>query len=90
MQAISAECGKEKLESLKNIMNHTLAQLGPRHLNFDEFITLVAETTNVMNGTPLCEVSHDPHDPLPLTPNLLLTNKSSATPPPLELSLIHI
>ena len=70
---------ERKIGSLKRILNPTLAQLKNRYLTVDEFSTLVAEATSIINNTPLSEVNHDPNDPLPLTPALLLTNKSTAS-----------
>ena len=75
---------ERKVGSLKQILNATLNQLGSRYLSHDEFITLVAEATCIMNNTPLHDIIIDPNETIPLTPSLLLTNKPIATPPPLE------
>lgn len=43
--------------------------------------TLMAEVVTIMNARPLIPVSSDPESPLILTPAILLTLKTSCTPP---------
>ena len=44
-----------------------------RTLVNDDSVTLLQEACAIVNNTPLCEVSEDPNDPIPLTPAALLT-----------------
>lgn len=74
---------ERKVGSFKRILSATLSQLKQRRLTHDEFATIVAEATCIMNNTPLCDSPYNPNEPLPLTPALLLTQKLEATPPPL-------
>ena len=64
---------ERKIGSVRRIMEATLVTLGSRKLSYDEFTTLLAETASIVNKTPLWATSNDPNDPLPLSPNLILT-----------------
>ena len=41
-------------------------------LSLEEFSTLLAESSNIVNNTPLAELTSDPNDIQPITPNMLL------------------
>ena len=64
---------ERKIGSVRRIMEATLVTLGGRKLSYDEFTTLLAETASIVNKTPLWATSNDPNDPLPLSPNHILT-----------------
>ena len=64
---------ERKIGSVRRIMEATLVTLGNRKLSYDEFATLLAETASIVNRTPLWVTSNDPNDPLPLTPDMILT-----------------
>ena len=64
---------ERKIGSVRRIMEATLVTLGSRKLSYDEFATLLAETSSIVNRTPLWATSNDPNDPLPLTPDMILT-----------------
>ena len=78
------EVWERKVSSLKSILNGTVSQLGPRTLSRDEFYTLLCEASSIINNTPLSNVLHDPSKPTPLCPAMLLTQKSSPNPPPID------
>ncbi len=51
-------------------------------LNADEFHTLLCEVEAILNSRPITSVSGDSADPEPLTPNHILTRRSSTIVPP--------
>ena len=50
-----------------------MLQVGQRGLSYDEFVTILAEASAIVNQTPLWRMSDHPDDPAPLTPAMLLT-----------------
>lgn len=50
----------------------------------DEFSTFIAEAMNIVNHTPLWNVSSDPKDPMPLCPAMLLNLRDNPDPPPVD------
>ena len=74
---------ERKIGSVKRILESTLLLAGKRVLSRDEMITFLQEAACVVNSTPLYEVSSDPNDGAPITPNCLLTLKDNPQPPPL-------
>jgi hypothetical protein len=56
-------------------LDASLLLLVPKSLSRDEFTTLLAEATSIVNNTPLSDISEDPNDPVPLSPAMLLTLK---------------
>ena len=75
---------ERKIGAIKRVMEGCLALMGPRIMSFDEFLTLLQEAGAIVNNTPLCGVSDDPADPMPITPAALLTLRESPNPPPLQ------
>ena len=72
---------ERKIGSIRRILDAALLQLGPsRLLSRDEFHTLLQEAANIINNTPLWDISHDLRDPYPLTPASLLTMKGDPLP----------
>ena len=63
---------ERKIGSVRRVMEAAFALAGNRLFTHDEFVTILAESADVVNSTPLWAVSADPNDPLPLTPNHLL------------------
>ncbi|XP_059091684.1 uncharacterized protein LOC131887171 [Tigriopus californicus] len=63
---------ERKIGSLRRVLEATLSLSGPRSLSYDEFCTLLAEATAIVNSTPLTDISYDPNDPFPLSPSSLL------------------
>ncbi|XP_055998874.1 uncharacterized protein LOC130047578 [Ostrea edulis] len=61
----------------RRILNPLL--LDVKHLTHEVLTTLMAEVSSIMNARPLVPVSSDPGNPLPLTPNTLLTMKTDQT-----------
>ena len=75
---------ERKIGSIRRILEGSIALMGPRRLSFDEFSTVLAEASQILNNTPLWGISADPNDPTPLTPAMLLTLRDQPNPPPLE------
>ena len=67
---------ERKIGSVRRVLEATFALMGPRNLNYDEFMTMIAEASYVVNQTPLWTHTEDPNDPKPLTPAMLLTMRS--------------
>lgn len=53
------------------------AMLKERHPSDMVLRTALCEVMNVVNNRPLVHISDDPHDPEPLTPNMLLLGRSN-------------
>ncbi|XP_062602313.1 uncharacterized protein LOC134264026, partial [Saccostrea cucullata] len=68
----------------RRILDAILLKQPKRQLTHDVLVTLMAEVTAILNNRPLVPVSMDPHNPLVLTPNMLLTQKSVADVPPFQ------
>ena len=73
-----------KIASVRRCLEAALLLVSNRGLSRDEFTTLLAESSAIVNNTPLYAPSADPNDPLPITPAMLLTLKDNPCPPPLE------
>ena len=70
---------ERKIGSIKHIFDATMSALGRFSLSREEFHTLICETANIVNQTPLAEVSSDVNDPFPVSPASLLTLRDSTT-----------
>ncbi|XP_062587039.1 uncharacterized protein LOC134248653 [Saccostrea cucullata] len=68
----------------RRILDAILLKQPKRQLTHDVLVTLMAKVTAILNNRPLVPVSMDPHNPLVLTPNMLLTQKSEADVPPFQ------
>ena len=72
---------ERKIGQVRRAMDRTLMHIQDRPLTQEELTTLFAEATAIVNSTPLWATSDDPNDPLPITPNLLLTQKAGESTP---------
>lgn len=74
---------ERKIGSVKKVLNASIKLLNNRDLSREEFHTLLQEASSIVNRTPLYEVSADPLDPFPITPDMLLTLKDNphSSPP---------
>ena len=75
---------ERKIGSVRRVMEAAYALTGNRLLSRDEFSTLLAEASNIVNNTPLWSISGNPNDPSPLTPMMILsprTDNQWTTPP---------
>lgn len=54
--------------------------MGNRSISRDEFTTILAEASSIVNNTPLWTVPNHPDDPSPLTPAMLLTLRTDPNP----------
>ena len=68
----------------RRILDAILLKQPKRQLIHNVLVTLMAEVTAILNNRPLVPVSMDPHNPLVLTPNMLLTQKSETDIPPFQ------
>ena len=66
----------------RRILDAILLKQPRRQLTHDVLVMLMAEVTAILNNRPLVPVSMDPYNPLVLTPNMLLTQKSETDIPP--------
>ena len=73
-----------EIGAIKSVLNSTLKLMGKYQLAKDEFITLLAEATSIVNNTPMWSVSSEPDDPCPISPANLITLKDVPNPPLLE------
>ena len=71
---------ERKIGSIRRVLEATFVMLGGRKLSYDEFVTALAEASSIVNKTPLWTTSSDPNDPIPLTPDALLTLRDKTTP----------
>lgn len=56
--------------------------IGEQLLNDEALLTLVTEVEKILNDRPITQVSVDPKDPQPLTPNKILLMRTNACFPP--------
>ena len=70
-----------RISQIRRALEGTMATQLKSRLSYDEFHTLLLEACNIVNHSPLTEISDDPHDPTPITPaSLLLLRESTDTP----------
>ncbi len=69
------------IRSVRKILSGMLLEHGSR-LTSDELHTLLCEVEAILNSRPITPVSNDPFDPEPLTPNHILTLRTSVNVPP--------
>ena len=76
---------ERKVGAIKSVLSSSIQQAGLYSLSRDEFYTLIQEAANIVNRTPLCEVSSDPNDPFPVSPSTLLIMRDEPSDSPPEL-----
>lgn len=64
--------------SVRKVIDSVLLGLNSKLLNIEEFRALLARASQIVNSTPLWQVSDSPNEPFPLTPSMLLTQRESA------------
>ena len=69
------------VRTVRKVLTGLLQEYGSR-LDSDSFHTLLCEVEAIVNSRPITNVSSDPQDQEPLTPNHILTLRSSVTVPP--------
>ena len=75
---------ERKNRDIRKVLEGTMSLLGPRKLSYDELHTFVVEAESIINATPLWDISSDPNDPAPLSPQMILTLREVPPPPPAE------
>ena len=72
---------ERQIRTVRKVLSSLLQEHGSR-LDDESFRTLLCEVEAIVNSRPLTFTSSDPDDPNPLTPNHLLTMKTSIILPP--------
>ena len=72
---------ERKIGSVRRILEASIALMNHRSISRDEFATLLAEASSIVNNTPLWAIPANPNEPLPISPAMLLTLKTKPTPP---------
>ena len=75
---------ERKIGSVRRVLEASFALVSNRCLSRDEFATLLAEASAIVNNTPLWSNPDLPDDPTPLTPAMILTMKNTPNPCPKE------
>ncbi|CAK1597420.1 unnamed protein product [Parnassius mnemosyne] len=70
---------------VKSFKHHFHRVVGPRILTYDEMHTLLCQIEAVLNSRPLCILSSDAQDPLPLTPSHFLIGEPLTAIPDVSL-----
>ena len=68
---------EQKVGTVKKVLTASVSLLKLRNLSRDEFLTLLQETSSIVNHTPLTEISCDPCEPFPVCPAMLLNMRES-------------
>ena len=66
---------ERKIGSVRRVLEGFLIKSSSHHISRDEMTTLLQEAASIVNSTPLYGFSDDPHDPVPLSPAMILTMK---------------
>ena len=68
---------ERKVSAVKSVLYNVIAMNPSVHFSREEFGTWLQEAASIVNSTPYAEVSEDPNDPLPISPQNLLTLRES-------------
>ena len=68
---------ERKIGQMRRAMDAAILKTSPRTLSRDELYTFLQEAANIVNSTPMWEISSDPNDLCPVSPSMLLTQKES-------------
>ncbi|VDI05824.1 Hypothetical predicted protein [Mytilus galloprovincialis] len=69
------------IKTTRSILDSMLSELPGKELSHEVLVTLLAEVSAIINSRPLTCVPTDSDEPLPLTPNLIITQKPSVLIP---------
>jgi len=70
---------ERKIASVRRVLEASFALTSNRSLSRDEFCTFLAESSSIINHTPMWSTSSNPNDPNPLTPSMLLTLREASS-----------
>lgn len=76
--------------AVKSLKTHLNKVTDSHLMTYEEFYTLLCQIEAVLNSRPLCAMSEDPNDLLPLTPGHFLTMEPITSFPEPELSNINL
>ena len=68
--------------SIRKVMDAMLLNLNNRLLSKEEFDTMLAKASSIVNSTPLWPIPDSPNEPQPLSPAMLLTQRDNPYPIP--------
>ena len=68
---------ERKIGQIRRCLDSTMMHVKLRPLTLEELRTLLMEAAYIVNSTPLWATAADPNEPQPVTPNMLLTQKSN-------------
>lgn len=66
---------------VKSVKYHLKRVMGDALLTYEDFSTVLCQIEACLNSRPLCPLSHDPNDPVPLTPAHFIVGESLTTIP---------
>jgi hypothetical protein len=66
---------ERKIGQVRRALDAAILATGNRTLSYDELNTFLQEAAAIVNATPLWDAPYDPTEIVPITPNMLLTQK---------------
>lgn len=73
---------------IKSCKFHIKRVIGESILVYEDFSTILCQVESILNSRPLCPLSNDPHDLIPLTPAHLLIGRSLVAVPEGDLTVL--
>ncbi|KAJ8041002.1 hypothetical protein HOLleu_15480 [Holothuria leucospilota] len=73
---------ERQIRTMRQVLSSMFLQLGKHHLTHEVLVTFMAEASAIVNSRPITYISTDANDPSPLSPSMLLTQKSLPLRPP--------
>ena len=67
---------ERQIGTIRRILNAMLLEIGTQRLTHELLVTFMSEVTAIVNSRPITAIPSDVDEPLPLTPSMLLTQKT--------------